>query len=152
MRADGSDVQSLGLQDAFGPVWSPDSEWIIFQSGCSRQELLLPDISSCPEFNFDLYRVNLTDGQINTVTTMPGNEFSVAYSPDGAWVAFASTVSGSRQIYRVRPDGADLQRLTEDGHNYFPPSWVQTPNFVWQPIFLLMTALMMLSFVWWKKP
>jgi Tol biopolymer transport system component len=148
MRADGSGVQDIGLQSVYGPVWSPDSEWIIFQSGCTRQVLLLPDKSPCPEFNFDLYRVNLTDGQINTVAALPGNDFSPAYSPDDEWVAFVSTVDSTRQIYRVRPDGSDLQQLTNDDHNYFPPSWVKTPDFVWRPIFLGMTALVCVMIGW----
>jgi Tol biopolymer transport system component len=40
-----------------------------------------------------------------------------AWSPDGRWVAFSSTRPGfdNAELYRVRPDGTGLQRLTFTG-------------------------------------
>jgi WD40 repeat protein len=34
-----------------------------------------------------------------------------AWSPKGDWIAFTSERAGSADLYRVRPDGGDLQRL-----------------------------------------
>jgi Tol biopolymer transport system component len=39
-------------------------------------------------------------------------ELQPAWSPDGATIAFASTRDGKRDLYRVRPDGTRLERLT----------------------------------------
>ncbi len=47
------------------------------------------------------------------------------YSPDAAWLYFnseaAATRPGHAQIFRMRPDGSDLQQLTDDDRvNWFP--------------------------------
>ncbi|TCL71033.1 PD40 domain-containing protein [Rhizobium sp. BK251] len=47
------------------------------------------------------------------------------YSPDGAWIYFnseaAAKVPGHAQVFRMRPDGSDLQQLTHDELvNWFP--------------------------------
>jgi Tol biopolymer transport system component len=39
---------------------------------------------------------------------------SAAWSSDGKWVYFSSSISGSWDIYRMRPDGSMIQNLTED--------------------------------------
>jgi Tol biopolymer transport system component len=36
-------------------------------------------------------------------------------SPDGQWISFCSTRSGSREIWRARPDGTDALQLTSSG-------------------------------------
>ena len=35
-----------------------------------------------------------------------------AWSPDGQWIVFTSERNGSADLYRVKPDGTGLQRLT----------------------------------------
>jgi Tol biopolymer transport system component len=42
---------------------------------------------------------------------------NVAWSPDGAWLAFTLAPGGgmNQQVYLVRPDGAGLRRLTPGG-------------------------------------
>jgi TolB protein len=37
-----------------------------------------------------------------------------SFSPDGRWVLFTSRRHGSADIYRIRADGAQLERLTDD--------------------------------------
>jgi len=37
------------------------------------------------------------------------------WSPDGAWIATFSDRTGSLQIWKIRPDGSDLQQVTKDG-------------------------------------
>jgi len=41
-------------------------------------------------------------------------EYSPSYSPDGKWVVFTKETAGLSDIYRIRPDGSDLERLTDD--------------------------------------
>jgi hypothetical protein len=38
---------------------------------------------------------------------------SAAWSADGQWVYFSSSLTGNWDIYRMRPDGSDIQNLTE---------------------------------------
>ena len=44
------------------------------------------------------------------------------YSPDGKYIFFNSTRGGANmQIYRMKPDGTDIQQLTNDDYNnWFP--------------------------------
>jgi TolB protein len=43
----------------------------------------------------------------------PDVDYNPAWSADGAWLAFTSERNGSADLYRVRPNGADLERLTD---------------------------------------
>ena len=45
---------------------------------------------------------------------LTGLDYSPSLSYDRQWVVFTSERDGSADIYRVRPDGSDLQRLTDD--------------------------------------
>ena len=41
-------------------------------------------------------------------------EYSPSYSADGKWVVFTKETAGLSDIYRVHPDGSDLEKLTDD--------------------------------------
>src|SRR5688500_8631643 len=45
------------------------------------------------------------------------------WSPNGEWIAFTGRRRGNFDIYRVRPDGHDLQRLTSDPAIDAHPAW-----------------------------
>ena len=47
------------------------------------------------------------------------------WSPDGEWIAF----SAGGEIFKVRPDGSDLSRLTFEGEAKFGPAW--SPDGQW---------------------
>jgi Tol biopolymer transport system component len=49
------------------------------------------------------------DGAINRVPR---------WSPDGKWIAFFSNRSGLNQIWKIRPDGSDLQQVTREGGTF----------------------------------
>jgi TolB protein len=42
------------------------------------------------------------------------SDYNPAWSPDGQWVAFTSERNGSADLYRVKPDGTALERLTDN--------------------------------------
>ena len=50
----------------------------------------------------------------------PGTDSSPAWSPDGSKIAFASSRSGSSQIYIMGADGGDPKKITSDYSNDFP--------------------------------
>jgi Tol biopolymer transport system component len=75
----------------------------------------------------------LRDGvfRICTIPAGGGKEFRVTsggghhdgpdYTPDGAWIWFNSDQRGGMQLWRIRPDGRDRQRMTDDDRvNWFP--------------------------------
>ena len=41
-------------------------------------------------------------------------DYDPSWSPKGGWIAFTSERNGSADLYRVRPDGSGLERLTDD--------------------------------------
>lgn len=41
-------------------------------------------------------------------------DYNPSWSPDGQWIAFTSERNGSADLYRVKPDGTALERLTDD--------------------------------------
>src|SRR6516165_4131527 len=41
-------------------------------------------------------------------------DYNPAWSPDGQWIVFTSERNGSADLYRMRPDGSGLERLTDD--------------------------------------
>ncbi|MGO1198385.1 MAG: TolB family protein [Dermabacteraceae bacterium] len=61
-------------------------------------------------------------------TALTDDEFpddGAEFTPDGTWIHFnserASTVPGHAQLFRMRPDGSDLEQLTDDERvNWFP--------------------------------
>jgi TolB protein len=55
------------------------------------------------------------DGSHERVLISPSvQDSNPSMSPDGQWVVFTSRRDGSADIYRVRPDGSGLERLTDD--------------------------------------
>lgn len=118
MRADGGDVEEIvpGLPQSFRPVWSPDGTWLLFQSNCTEDVLLLLGEVPCAAANFDLYRLRLADGHIESLVSLPGDDYHPAWSPDGQWIAFTMRADNTSnpQILRVRPDGSDIQPITTD--------------------------------------
>jgi TolB protein len=41
-------------------------------------------------------------------------DYDPAWAPDGAWIVFTSEREGSADLFRVKPDGRTLERLTDD--------------------------------------
>lgn len=71
---------------------------------------------------YNLYRVTLADKKILPLTTnTTGHVDGPEYSPDGKYIYYNSNVSGTMQIWRMKPDGSDKQQLTFDQYNsWFP--------------------------------
>ena len=85
------------------PAFSPDGRRLAFVSNLSG----LPQI----------WVMDTAGGFPQAVTALDDPVGGVAWSPDGAWLAFTLAPGGgmNQQVYLVRPDGAGLRRLTDGG-------------------------------------
>jgi Tol biopolymer transport system component len=93
------------------PSWSPDGSQIAFVS----------DRDGTP----DVWVVNSDGSEAVNITNEEAKDHSPAWSPDGEWIAFASVRDSLYwELYIMRPDGSDVQRLTwwEDASD-LSPSW-----------------------------
>jgi len=114
INADGSKPTQLtaGGKGGVEPSWSPDGKQLVFQ-------------------NNGLWIADVTSGVVSslpTPTTME-NMWRVkpAWSPDGEWIAFNNEDGTLGDIYLIKPDGTDLQRLTNTG------DVSRDGNLVWSP-------------------
>ena len=106
--------------DDFEPVFSPDGQWIAYQS--------LGDQASNPEGDWEVYYMHAADGSENT--NMTNNDLGVddrypVFSPDGQQIAYrslgkqTSNPEGDREIYRMSAEGSGSvhTNLTNNGAN-----------------------------------
>jgi TolB protein len=81
------------------PAWSPDGSLIAFWS--SR------------DGNDEVYVMAADGTNARNVTRHPARDLPLGWSGDGAFLYFRSTRDRAmNDIYRMRPDGSDLVRLT----------------------------------------
>ena len=70
---------------------------------------------------FALYTCPTVDGAETCVTDAFDHIDGPDYSADGAWIWFNGERDGDVELWRIRPDGADLQQMTDDeAVNWFP--------------------------------
>lgn len=115
-NVDGSEVKPLlpkWTTPHFDPSWSPDSQRIVF----------ILDILQGTDGKLQIDVVNADGtGQKNL---LPHKAFDEAprWSPDGKWIAFASTRDKNQDIWTMNVEGKDLKRLTSDTGPDNAPSW-----------------------------
>ena len=74
------------------------------------------------EDQFNIFTIGVEGGAETQVTFGPGHKDGPDYTPDGQWIWFNSDHAGNgAQLWRVRPDGKDLEQMTDDDRvNWFP--------------------------------
>jgi TolB protein len=82
-------------------AWSPDSRTVAFTRGSAGKA--------------DLFTVPASGGAEIRLTSDTLND-GPDYSPDGKFIYFDSTRSGSSQIWRMQPDGSAAEQITDDDH------------------------------------
>lgn len=98
------------------PTWSPDGRYVVFTSDGRNG-------------NYDLYRVDVSSGQVVQLTTDPAVDTLPTVSPDGSWVGFASNRGGSWQIWAISINGGNpvlISPISGDFRNWTEQSlqWV----------------------------
>ena len=102
-----ADARMLGdVGNVYQPAWSPDGRRIaVARSGSG------------------IFVITLRDGSARRLTS-GGSDGAPAWSPDGRVILFQRQVTATNwDIYRVRPAGGGLRRLTHDRLQQLHPSW-----------------------------
>ncbi len=71
---------------------------------------------------YNLYKVSIADGKETPLTSnTSGHVDGPEYSPDGKFIYYNANLTGTMQIWRMKPDGSGREQLTFDEyHNWFP--------------------------------
>ncbi|MFW6327542.1 MAG: TolB family protein [Bacteroidota bacterium] len=71
--------------------------------------------------HLDIYKADIETKEETRITDAPGLDDGSEYSPDGKYIYFNSSRSGTMQIWRMKSDGSDQEQLTFDRYNdWFP--------------------------------
>jgi Tol biopolymer transport system component len=120
MNADGSNVRQMTFDVNLGgrSDWSNDGRYFTFYAGESGDKNIYILSAECalPGAQPDCVAspTRLTDG---------GNNKGPSFSPDGQWITFAANNGGDNDVYIMRIDGSDLQRLTSSPWADWQPRW-----------------------------
>jgi WD40 repeat protein len=89
--------------------FSPDGTNIVYTAGRGDFKHL------------DIYKANIKTKEETRITDAPGLDDGSEYSPDGKYIYFNSSRTGTMQIWRMKPDGSEQEQLTFDEYNdWFP--------------------------------
>lgn len=94
----------------WNPSWSPDDNWLAFES--------------FREGRRGVYRVLVSTANVMPVAVGDLYDcWSPAWSPDGNWLAFVSDMSGTPQLHLSRADGSGIRQVTREAHMALAPAW-----------------------------
>ncbi len=111
MDAEGANVRMLsqGGGDAVQPSWDAQGENIAFAWTRGFEP-----------GNYNIFVANVARGTLVQLTYGAGRNENPSWSPSGTHMVFTSNRSGGTQIWTMRADGTQLQRLTTQGRNTQP--------------------------------
>lgn len=127
MNSDGSDVKRLTYTVGYdgGPFFSPDGKYIVYRAFHPRttEEFgkwkTLWEKQAVSPTRLELWIMKNDGTEQRQVTNLGAASFCPYMHPNGEWIVFTSNFadsSGSRMpnfdLWRIRPDGSDLDRVT----------------------------------------
>jgi TolB protein len=71
----------------------------------------------------ELRILDLDKGKTRTILKTANIDTFPAWSPDGERIAFSSKIEGNTEICTIKPDGTELQNLTQDPARDVYPAW-----------------------------
>lgn len=100
-------VNHTGAQTASQEVqasWDPSGDRLAFAS----------DLDHVGSF-YGVYTFDFGSGLISTVSVQSGSQtLSPDWSPNGDWIAFSSDRDGDYEVFKVKPDGSSLTKITDN--------------------------------------
>jgi TolB protein len=111
-----NNMHRLTSDNAFqvGTSWSPDGEQIAYWT-------LEPATVSGRVGN--LLIGNVHDGSTRALARFTVVHAELTWSPDGNWIAFASSQDGDEEIYIIRVDNGETRQLTHNDFRDNAPAW-----------------------------
>jgi Tol biopolymer transport system component len=95
------------------PMWSPDGNHLLLFSRKDTQNQ-----------DDEIYRINLKNGKWKRLTRWPQHNFCPAWSPDGEWIAYVTSMKDSRpEIYIMNKKGKKKKRITYNELGETLPMW-----------------------------
>jgi dipeptidyl aminopeptidase/acylaminoacyl peptidase len=105
------------MQRVGDPAVSPDGKQIAFAVRDTDVE--------ANRGRYDVWLAATDGSSVKQLTTHPENDRDPQWSPDGAWIYFLSSRSGSSQVWRIHPAGGEAEAVTKlptdvSGFKLFP--------------------------------
>ena len=125
MAADGSDVRRHTdcRNVCTYPTPSPDGRFVVHRRVLDRsaKDWEQGDVRRDSE----VFLTPLDGGQPRNLSNSTAYDGWPTWTPDGRWIIFASNRDGAvatGQLYRVRPDGSEMERITAGPYSHVQPS------------------------------
>ena len=90
--------------------WSPDNKQVLYVAKRDGSTL------------YHIYRKPIDGGKEERLTDHTfGHVDGPEYSPDGKWIYYNGSQTGTMQLWRMKPDGSGKEQLTfDENNNWFP--------------------------------
>lgn len=109
--------------------WSPNGKEVVY----TAQRL-----STSPAYN--IYKKSVNGGpEVQLTFNKKGLADGPEYAPDGKYIYFNSTQTGTMQVWRMKPDGSGQEQLTFDEYNNWFPHI--SPDGKWMTILSFQTTV-----------
>ena len=106
----GTPKQVTELTPSYWHGWAPNGNEVVFVGQRNGK-------------TYDIYKININGGKEIKLTSTPEGSHvdGPEYSPDGKYIYFNASYSGTMQLWRMKPDGSAPEQLTFDEYNdWFP--------------------------------
>jgi Tol biopolymer transport system component len=98
--------------------WSPDGKFVTY-------------VAQREGIGYDIYKIAVKGGQEIKLTSTPKGAHvdGPEYSPDGKYIYYNGSTTGTMQLWRMKPDGTMQEQITFDQYNNWFPH--PSPNGKW---------------------